>query len=91
MKNLVDYTPEQLQYIVRERNEYKWISIIAVITIFALSFWISELTYQRDYETLEKLKYQKIAELQKDYFDNQLDTMVFYNDCGVRIELKENE
>jgi hypothetical protein len=91
MKNLVDYTPEQLQYIVRERNEYKWISIIAVITIFALSFWINELIYQRDYETLEKLKYKAIAEKQTEYYNNKLDTMVFYNDCGVRIELKENE
>ena len=91
MKNLVDYTPEQLQYIVRERNEYKWISILAVITIFALSFWISELTYQRDYETLEKLKYKAIAEKQTEYYQTKLDTMVFYNDCGVRIELLDNE
>ena len=91
MKNLVDYTPEQLQYTLRERNEYKWISIIAVITIFGLSFWINELIYQRDYETLEKLKYKAIAEKQTEYYSAKLDTMVFYNDFGVRIELKENE
>lgn len=87
MKNLVDYTPEQLQYIVRERNEYKWISIIAVITIFALSFWISELMYQRDSALIESVNYKAISEKQKEYFSTQLDTMVFYNDCGVRIEL----
>jgi hypothetical protein len=91
MKKLVDYTPEQLQYIVRERNEYKWISIIAVITIFGLSFWISELIYQRDSAKQEALNYKAIAEKQTEYYQTKLDTMVFYNDCGVRIELKENE
>jgi hypothetical protein len=86
--NLIDNTPQEMQSYCTMLER---IVFITIITVFGLCFWISELTSQRDTETLEKLKYQKIAELQKDYFDNQLDTMVFYNDCGVRIELKENE
>ena len=94
MKPIVEMTQLELEdtllkyeVLKKENHANGWTAILEFIVIFGLLFWISELMYQRDYETLEKLKYKAIAEKQTEYFSTQLDTMVFYNDCGVRIEL----
>jgi hypothetical protein len=91
MKKLVDYSQAELEADLQEVKEWRWVSFIAIITVFGLSFWISELIYQRDSAKQEALNYKAIAEKQTEYYQAKLDTMVFYNDCGVRIELKENE
>jgi hypothetical protein len=91
MKKLVDYSQAELEADLQEVKEWRWVSFIAIITVFGLSFWISELIYQRDSAKQEALNYKAIAEKQTEYYQTKLDTMVFYNECGVRIELKENE
>ena len=90
MKKLVDYSQAELEADLQEVKEWRWVSFIAIITVFGLSFWISELIYQRDSAKQEALNYKAIAEKQTEYYQTKLDTMVFYNECGVRIELKEN-
>jgi hypothetical protein len=98
MKKLVEYTPTELDNIIteyevlkKENHANRWTDILAVIVIFGLLFWISELIYQRDSALIESANYKAISEKQKEYFSTQLDTMVFYNECGIRINLKENE
>ena len=90
MKKLVDYTQLELELELRAGKEWKAIAFIAILTIFGLTFWISELIYQRDTALIEVENYKAISEKQKEYFSTQLDTMVFYNECGIRINLKEN-
>jgi hypothetical protein len=90
MKKLVDYTQLELELELRASKEWKAIAFISIIVIFGLLFWISELIYQRDSALIEAANYKAISEKQKEYFSTQLDTMVFYNECGIRINLSEN-
>ena len=91
MKKLVDYSQLELETELRLVTEYKRVSFVAIIVIFGLLFWISELIYQRDSALIESANYKAISEKQKEYFSTKIDTMVFYNECGIRINLKENE
>lgn len=90
MKKLVDYTQLELELELRASKEWKAIAFISIIVIFGLLFWISELIYQRDSALIDAANYKAISEKQKEYFSTQLDTMVFYNECGIRINLSEN-
>ena len=91
MKPIVEMTQTELELELRASKEWKAIAFIAIIAVFGLTFWISELIYQRDSALIESANYKAISEKQKEYFSTQLDTMVFYNECGIRINLKENE
>jgi hypothetical protein len=91
MKKLVDYTQLELELELRASKEWKAIAFIAIIAVFGLTYWISELIYQRDSALIESANYKAISEKQKEYFSTKIDTMVFYNECGIRINLKENE
>ena len=91
MKPIVEMTQLELETELRLVTEYKRVSFVAIIVIFGLLFWISELIYQRDSALIESANYKAISEKQKEYFSTKIDTMVFYNECGIRINLKENE
>ena len=91
MKPIVEMTQLELETELRLVKEYKRVSFVAIIVIFGLLFWISELIYQRDSALIESANYKAISEKQKEYFSTKIDTMVFYNECGIRINLKENE
>jgi hypothetical protein len=91
MKKIIDYTQLELELELRASKEWKAIAFIVIIAVFGLTFWISELIYQRDSALIESANYKAISEKQKEYFSTQIDTMVFYNECGIRINLKENE
>ncbi len=90
MKPIVEMTQAELELELRASKEWKAIAFIAIIAVFGLTFWISELIYQRDSALIEAANYKAISEKQKEYFSTQLDTMVFYNECGIRINLSEN-
>ena len=94
MKPIVEMTQLELEdtllkyeVLKKENHANGWTAILEFIVILGLLFWISELMYQRDSALIESVNYKAISEKQKEYFSTQLDTMVFYNDCGVRIEL----
>ena len=91
MKPIVEMTQLELETELRLVKEYKRVSFVAIIVIFGLLFWISELIYQRDSALIESANYKAISEKQKEYFSTKIDTMVFYNECGIRINLSENE
>lgn len=90
MKPIVEMSQVELELELRASKEWKAIAFIAIIAVFGLTFWISELIYQRDSALIDAANYKAISEKQKEYFSNQLDTMVFYNECGIRINLSEN-
>jgi hypothetical protein len=90
MKPIVEMTQTELELELRASKEWKAIAFIAIIAVFGLTFWISELMYQRDSALIESANYKAISEKQKEYFSAQIDTMVFYNECGIRINLSEN-
>ena len=91
MKPIVEMTQTELELELRASKEWKAIAFIAIIAVFGLTFWISELMYQRDSALIESANYKAISEKQKEYFSTQIDTMVFYNECGIRINLSENQ
>jgi len=91
MKPIVEMSQVELELELRASKEWKAIAFIAIIAVFGLTFWISELIYQRDSALIESANYKAISEKQKEYFSTKIDTMVFYNECGIRINLKENE
>lgn len=97
MRAIVEMTQKEIEdtllkyeVLKKENHANRWTAILAVIALFGCFFWISELMYQRDSALIEAANYKAISEKQKEYFSTQLDTMVFYNECGIRINLKEN-
>ena len=90
MKPIVEMSQVELELELRASKEWKAIAFIAIIAVFGLTFWIRELIYQRDSALIESANYKAISEKQKEYFSTKIDTMVFYNECGIRINLSEN-
>lgn len=98
MKPIVEMTQTELEdtllkyeVLKKENHANRWTAILAVTALIGCFFWISELMYQRDSALIEAANYKAISEKQKEYFSTKIDTMVFYNECGIRINLKENE
>ena len=98
MRAIVEMTQKEIEdtllkivILEKENHANRWTAILAVIALFGCFFWISELMYQRDSALIDAANYKAISEKQKEYFSTQLDTMVFYNECGIRINLSENE